>query len=321
MPTRNIVQVHAPSRLHFGMFSFGQNGIREFGGAGAMIVAPGLKLRITPADRLTATGPVSERALRIAEQLLARTPKKVSGTFSIEVLSAPREHVGLGVGTQLALAVAAGIRRWFGDDDLPATELAAMVGRAKRSAVGTYGFAQGGLIVEAGKHEDERFSPLLARVTLPEAWRFVLFIPKRAAGLSGAQEGRAFAELPPVPIATTAELTREALEQLVPAAVQGNFDAFSESLYRFNHLAGQCFASQQYGAYADEHTSNLVGNLRGQGICGVGQTSWGPTVFALQPDEQTAQRVVQQFRDSALADRYDLVVTAIANHGASVRVE
>ena len=72
--------------------------------------------------------------------------------------------------------------------DLPSQspqELALSVGRGLRSAVGTYGFVFGGLIVEQGKLPDEPISPLDCRIDLPEAWRFVLVRPLGLTGIAG----------------------------------------------------------------------------------------------------------------------------------------
>src|SRR5439155_6189948 len=114
-----------------------------------------------------------------------------------------------GVGTQFALAVAAGLNAFF---DLPsqgATELALSVGRGLRSAVGTYGFVFGGLLVEQGKLQEELISPLDCRINLPDPWRFVLVRPKGMSGLAGEDEADAFRRLPDVPPPATELLIAE----------------------------------------------------------------------------------------------------------------
>ena len=58
------VTVTAPSRLHFGMFSFGRSDIRQFGGVGVMVEQPALRLTIEPARSLQVRG---QHALRIRE--------------------------------------------------------------------------------------------------------------------------------------------------------------------------------------------------------------------------------------------------------------
>jgi len=317
MPERTIV-VTAPSRLHFGMLSFGQPDERQFGGVGAMLDQPGLKLQITPAAGLSASGPLAERALAFAQRASAQlgTPDP---RCQLEVLSAPREHAGLGTGTQLGLAVAAGISRFLGADDLPPARLAQLAGRGERSAIGTYGFAQGGLLVEAGKRPGETLSPLTARVELPEAWRFVLIKPHDATGLHGQAERAAFESLPPVPRATTAELCREVQMHLLPAAAAGAFAEFSASLYRYGHRAGMCFAENQGGPFASRRLANLVAAIRSAGVEGVGQSSWGPTLFALLGDAAAAREFVARFED-LWPEPVELTIAAPNNCGATVEV-
>ena len=67
-----------------------------------------------------------------------------------------------------------------------AVRLAELVGRGERSAIGTHGFAQGGLLVEGGKAAGESVSPLVSRLELPADWALVLLIDRGQRGLSGA---------------------------------------------------------------------------------------------------------------------------------------
>ena len=161
----------------------------------------------------------------------------------------------------------------------------------ERSAIGTHGFARGGLLVEGGKRAVDAVSPLVSRIELPDAWRFILLIDRSRHGLSGPQERSAFAELPQVPAEATARLCREVLVELLPAAAEGDFEAFAESVYRYGHESGLLFSQRQGGPFAAGLPTELIGWLRGQGIRGVGQSSWGPTVFALARDTADAARV------------------------------
>ncbi len=56
------IRVTTPSRLHFGMFSFGRAETRQFGGVGAMISAPGIRLTVRPAQR-PGSRSLAERAM------------------------------------------------------------------------------------------------------------------------------------------------------------------------------------------------------------------------------------------------------------------
>ncbi len=282
-----------------------------------MIEKPGLLLRLTSSERLAATGPAADRAMDFARRFAAYHHLAEEPPCRIEVVRLSRQHVGLGVGTSLGMAVAAGLAAWLGLPPLPAEQLAARVGRGRRSAVGAHGFVHGGLIVEGGKSSAEEVSPLVARVELPGSWRFVLIIPA-GEGLSGNDEELAFRRLPAVSAEASAALREELLGRLLPGARSGDFDGFSESLYRFNRAAGECYAAYQAGPYATGQLADLVAAVRAEGIRGVGQSSWGPTLFALLPDQASAERFVRDVSTQSWAKQAEWIVTPPSGHGAQV---
>jgi beta-ribofuranosylaminobenzene 5'-phosphate synthase len=297
----SIVEVVAPSRLHFGLLSFGQPAGRQFGGAGAMIDAPALRLRISPgSERFAVAGPLAPRIRDVAERFARYHELTALPACHVEVIEAPPQHVGLGSGTQLAMAVAAGLATWRSGDWQASPdnllELVAVAGRAARSGVGTYGFVLGGLIMESGKLASETLAPLEQRVDLAAEWRFVLVLPRHTPGLSGDEERQAFDQLPPVPPETTDRLRRELNDNLFPAARAKDFARFGESLYRYGHAAGECFAARQGGPFASPRLAALVETIRTLGIPGVGQSSWGPTIFAAVDSPSAAEDLIEKLR-------------------------
>src|SRR5919106_783630 len=100
-----LVTVTAPSRLHFGLYGFGNLAARQFGGVGAMIEAPRVKLTAAGAAQFSAVGPLAERVQEFAQRWTAF--HSMAGDFrfdgnlpraAIAVVDAPPEHSGLGVG-------------------------------------------------------------------------------------------------------------------------------------------------------------------------------------------------------------------------------
>ena len=316
----NAVQVTTPSRLHFGMLSFGQSRVRQFGGIGLMIAEPRIRLQLTAADRIEAFGPLADRAVQFARRMSENLGLAHSTGCRIEVEFGPREHVGLGTGTQLGLAIAAGLRALHSLPPASPADLAQLAGRCQRSSIGTHGFARGGLLVEAGERTAGEPSPLVARVELPDGWRFLLLVPKRATGLSGEAERAAFARIPPIPSAVTDTLAREALINLLPAAIEGDFVEFSRSLYRYGTTAGECFAAHQHGAFLDQRTAELAELIRGLGAEGVGQSSWGPTLFAAVPSETAGHELAGCLAAATDLGDYDCLVVRPDNAGAKVDV-
>ena len=70
--------------------------------------------------------------------------------------------------------------------------------------------------------------------------------------------------------------------------MERDLGAFGEAVHEFNRQAGIIFASVQQGPYADARAAEVIEYIRAQGIAGAGQSSWGPTVFALVESHEQA---------------------------------
>jgi beta-ribofuranosylaminobenzene 5'-phosphate synthase len=319
MINNQAFEITAPARLHFGLLSFGDMNRRQFGGAGVMLDQPALRVRFSPADAWSFSGFEPNRVRELSERIMMRlsSERRARSPQSIEVLEMPRRHVGFGSGTQLGLTIAAGILQ---SQALPVEgleQLMLLAGRGLRSSVGSYGFLHGGLITEAGKFPGETLAPLIAQLTLPKAWCLLLVIPRTSQGLSGAPEKEAFAKLPPVPATTSDRLAAELSLELIPAARAADFPRFAASVARYGERAGHCFASIQQGAYVNESVAAIIRTLQNHGANGVGQSSWGPLVFAWAESSCAAEELAERVQeDSALSD-CDLQVVAPAMAGAT----
>lgn len=312
------ITVTAPSRLHFGLYNLGGGAGRQFGGLGLMIAEPHLQLQFEAAHEFRCDGLLSHRVRVFAERWASFHRSTPLPSCNVSVLAAPREHTGLGVGTQLAMSVAAGLNAFARLPPQTPVELAASVGRGQRSAVGAYGFALGGLIAERGKLPGEPISPLDCHLDLPEVWRVVLVIPEGAVGIANEDEVRAFSQLPPVNAEVSEELISLAREALLPAAAQSDFAGFAEAVFAYGQLAGQCFAPLQGGPYRGPKLAAIIEQLQALGCVGVGQSSWGPTIFALLPGEEDARRLIHRLRETPAAQGCELRITRIANRGARI---
>lgn len=298
-------EITSPSRLHFGLLSFGDTTRRQFGGAGVMLDQPSLRVRFEPQREWHFAGTSADRVRELTERIVMRLSSlgRALQPQRIEVLAAPRGHVGFGSGTQLGLTIAAGLLHSQALSLEGLEQLMLLAGRGLRSSVGSYGFLHGGLIVEAGKYPGETLAPLVSHLTLPEAWRLLLVIPHASQGLSGAPEKEAFAKLPPVSPATSDRLAAELLLEMIPAAASADFARFAASVGHYGETAGSCFATIQDGAYANARVTAIVGALQDAGGAGVGQSSWGPLVFAWAESSCAAEELAQRVEGQpALAD-------------------
>jgi beta-RFAP synthase len=288
-----------------------------------MVQDPGVKLRVWPSAAWSATGPLAERALAFAQRYAAAVrqvhPDLELACQAIGVEGAPPEHLGLGTGTQLGLAMAQALAQAWRLDD-PPDVLARRIGRGLRSAIGVHGFAHGGFLVEGGKRSPDTLSPLVARVPFPDAWRIVLILPSRDPGLHGTPEWEAFSRLahhPPVHKQTEA-LCRLVLLGLLPALVEGHIATFGEALHDFNARSGEMFAPVQGGVYASPAVAEVIAFVRRLGVGGVGQSSWGPTVFAVLEDQDRAADLALRLRQHFRLNSTETVISKACNRGSVI---
>ena len=73
--------------------------------------------------------------------------------------------------------------------------------------------------------------------------------------------------------------------RLVPALVERDLETFGAALTQAQELVGSCFAAVQNGLFHPD-AAPLIDRLKEAGARGVGQSSWGPAVYAFAADEE-----------------------------------
>ncbi len=288
------VVVETAARLHFGVLDLRGSLGRWFGGIGAAARGPMLRLSAEPAGAIDVDGEDADRAAAFARKF--QTHFRVNAGARIRVEQALPRHAGLGSGTQLALAVARAMAELNGVT-ADVAELAVAVGRTKRSAIGTWTFAGGGLVLEGGrKQEGEGVAPLLARIPFPPAWRCVVAVPDAASTVSGAGEAEAFAQLPPASEKDVEHVAHVVLMGLLPALVEADIVAFGAALSAIQTITGRWFASVQGGTFAPGPSADLIARMSEWGAAGVGQSSWGPTVYGIVDSERAGAELAGRVR-------------------------
>lgn len=313
------VSVTAMARLHMGFLDLHGGLQRRFGSIGLTLAEPTTQLTVARAADSRAAGTGNTRAAEYARQFMEHVGLK--GSVAIELGGMIPEHAGLGSGTQMALAVGWAVARLHGLE-MTVREVAAVVERGARSGIGIGAFEQGGLLVDGGRGSGTVVPPILARLEFPEDWRILLIFDNSGVGVHGTQEVEAFRTLPEFPAETAAELCRRVLMQALPAVAEQDLKAFGAAIYEIQCRIGDYFASAQGG---ERFTSAAVGSilewLREQGIGCVGQSSWGPTGFAIFENELEAQAMAAALK-AKCADmgHISFMVCKARNQGCEVRV-
>ena len=172
-----------------------------------------------------------------------------------------------------------------------ARALARAVGRGKRSAIGTWTFEDGGLVVEGGRRADQRrvWSAHRPSADSLRPGDASSAIPEGAPGISGAGEAEAFARLPAPPERDVERVAHIVLMALLPALADADLAGFGRALSEVQEITGRWFASVQGGTFAPGASADLVRRLREWGASGVGQSSWGPAVYGIVEGDEAGR--------------------------------
>jgi beta-RFAP synthase len=311
-----ILEVRAFSRLHFGLMEICPGQPYCYGGVGMMIDTPSMIVR----GRLGHGGDIAldgdtywtERTQHATNAWIKQTDAPKLPLEAIQVVLPPRPHVGLGSGTQWACSVAGLLQLAQSIDHLPsdassiwrqlfptAESLASHAGRGLRSHIGTEGFRCGGWIVDWGQPESEGRTQA---IPFPKAWRVVTICDSTYQGESGPAEVRIFERCSTQPNSNRAEMVRLIRHEMVPSVLAADWGTASQAIGRYGVLAGRIFEPLQGGVYRSPSIAACVAELQGLGILGVGQSSWGPTVFALAQDDEQAHWIAEKLRRRSETD-------------------
>ena len=289
---RCSVNVTTSSRLHLGFFDLNGGLGRKFGSIGLSLQAPVTSLSISPSKTFTAEGEGAERAIKIAQQVARHL--NVDGGVHIHLDQVIPEHSGLGSGTQLSLAVGMAMNALY-QRNLTVNEIALITQRGTRSGIGLGTFSTGGLIVDGGRASKSPVPPVIARAEFPEYWPILLIFDKGHSGMYGTQELAAFQNLPLFPEDSALLLCRQVLMQALPAIAERDLPAFGQAIQALQAVTGDYFAPAQGGGrYTSPLVAKVLSQLQVNGVHCFGQSSWGPTGFAVFENQLEAETQLNQ---------------------------
>jgi beta-ribofuranosylaminobenzene 5'-phosphate synthase len=315
---RANVTVSVPARLHLGFLDLDGGLGRRFGSIGVAISDLQTSITIAKASTTRITGPESDRV----ERYLAAMQREldIDGAHVVDIVDAVPAHSGLGSGTQLALAVASGVRRLHGLP-LDVAGDAIRLDRGARSGVGVGLFHQGGLVVDGGRGPAMRPAPIIARMPFPDHWRILVILDPSRQGKHGPDESTAFENLPPFPGEAAAHLCRLMVMKALPSLAEHDLAGFGSAITEMQERLGDYYAPAQGGArFMSPEVGMVVDGLARAGASGIGQSSWGPTGFVFAPSPADAERLATAARRHPNAQGLDIRICKGLNRGAELIV-
>ncbi len=326
------ITVKSTARLHMGFFDLHGGLGRKFGSIGLSLAAPNIELSAVRSEKLGVSGFASNRAEEIARQLIAKlnlTKFNITGAVNLDIKQTMPEHAGMGSGTQFALTIGTAISQLYGLN-LNTAQIAELTGRGGRSGIGIAAFDQGGLLIDGGRSHvskappsqtvvsNLKVPPLIARYDFPEDWRILLILDNNQPGIHGEEELAAFKTLPIFPENLAAHLCRSVLMQAMPAMVEKDLAAFGYSIRELQMHVGDYFAPAQGGRYASKYVGAVLQHLEALGVVCFGQSSWGPTGFAVFENEELAQKYMLELKMKFTEPHLTWQICSANNKGSEV---
>ncbi|PXF62168.1 MAG: beta-ribofuranosylaminobenzene 5'-phosphate synthase [Candidatus Methanogaster sp.] len=322
------IEITTPSRLHITLIDLNASIGRVDGGIGLTIGEPGIRIKAEVVeaaegvDGITVAGD-SELTGRMRESARAILPEGCGVRIHIEQDSP--SHVGLGTGTQAALAAGMAVNRLY-NLSMSVRDIAIAVGRGGTSGIGVASFESGGFILDSGHKFSEKgvFKPSAASQSPPASilfqqpfpdWEIVLAIPG-VVGAHDAREVDIFGKECPIPLSEVRKLSHIILMETLPSVVEGDIEAFGDSINRIQDVG---FKRREI-ALQEPEIVQIIKRMQ-ESTCGAGMSSFGPAVYGITDSRRAAADTmhrVQEFLDATLGGR--CMVVHARNSGADVCV-
>jgi beta-ribofuranosylaminobenzene 5'-phosphate synthase len=330
-----MIEITTPSRLHITLIDLNASIGRVDGGIGLTLREPGFRI---VADRSDTPGEVtvtSESAggyayvERMRESAAALLPNMNAGAsdiggIRIHITHDAPPHVGLGSGTQCALAAGMAVNHLY-NLGLSVRDIAIKAGRGGTSGVGVASFESGGFILDGGHRFSEKGAfkpsaasrsppaPILFQRPFPD-WEVVLAIPD-ARGAHDDNEVDIFKQECPIPLSEVQELSHIILMETLPAVVEEDIESFGDSINRIQKTG---FKRREIALQRPEIRQMI--ELMQEYTCGAGMSSFGPVVYGITDNKRDADHaacLAREFLDATTGGCS--TITRASNSGAGVK--
>jgi beta-ribofuranosylaminobenzene 5'-phosphate synthase len=310
-----MLKIITPSRLHVTLIDLNASIGRVDGGIGITLDEPAMGIRAEVSDIVEISGD-SEHRERMKKSALALLPEGTG--ICIKVDEDYPSHIGLGSGTQAALAAGMAVNIIY-NLGLDIYEIAERIGRGGTSGIGVAAFQNGGFILDGGHRFSEKKAflpsaasklppaPVLLNRFFPD-WDIVIAIPDQK-GVSMKNEVNIFQIECPLPLREVEKLSHIILMELLPGLVEEDIVTFGCGI---NAIQETGFKKREVAL--QPVSANLMQILKDNGAYGAGMSSFGPTVYSFGEDPDNLKRMAEDF----LEESGQVFITKARNKGARI---
>lgn len=322
------IKVVSPSRLHLGFYTIVSKKL-AYGSIGIAVNIPNTIIIFERSNKLRIRNNTNININKEIQFVLSKLALKHIN-ISINIEKVITRHVGLGSTTQLMLSLAYGINKLLHLGH-SIRELAYMLRRGWVSGIGIAAFEKGGFIMDNGRHiVNGKIKPIeciddiprvMFRRGIPGSWTFIIATPLGIKGLDEREE-RKYLEIPTPMYEIEKSLHEVVLTEMLPAITTYDIRKFGCAMTKVQMLTGKYFSKFQGGIFCCEETELIINKFLEYGAYGAGQSSWGPTAYALVDNVRHAKKIINKL----LKDLYhndivaDIYISKVCNSGAKLYV-
>ena len=323
-----MIEIKSPARLHFGQLDLNGDIGRIYGGSGVGIKEPYCKMKFKKSDKIIVKGKKSQEIKKTLEKLIdvliGKSLLNNNMGVIVEVENILPFHSGLGSGTQIGLTLAEGINNLY-NLGLDKFKIAELVDRKhSRSAIGFGAFYYGGFITDGGritkeKENDNYLPPILFQEKIPVDWCFIIILPSLdKEKIAGEKEIKTFKKLEKMDIDICAKNSHHLLLGMLPALKEKDIKKFSTHLNIIEDNAADYFSEIQSGRYTSKYSQEILTFLEEHGVLGRGQSSWGPSLYALIENKERAKKIKEKILTKFTKIINKIYITSAENGGAKI---
>ncbi|MCD1293846.1 beta-ribofuranosylaminobenzene 5'-phosphate synthase [Methanocella sp. CWC-04] len=312
-----MIRIKTPSRIHLTLIDLNGSIGRVDGGAGITLEEPSIEITAEKSDKVEVNGDpqLTERMKKACEVVCP------GEGISINIIRSYWNHIGLGSGTQAALAAGTAMAKLYGLN-ISARDIAFLIGRGGTSGIGIGAFETGGFILDGGHRMNSKkaflpssFSkgvppaPILLRYEFPD-WDIVLTIPP-AKGAYDVYEKDMFAKLCPIPLNEVEKISHIILMQMLPAIVEKDMDNFGKAVNSIQEIG---FKKRELDL--QKGARELIDVIRSAGAAGAGMSSFGPAIYAVTDSPGKIESAVKKYNPDCI-----VIKTKAKNTGCEITYE
>jgi beta-ribofuranosylaminobenzene 5'-phosphate synthase len=309
-----MLKIKTPSRIHMTLIDMNGSLGRVDGGIGITLEEPYILITAKRAEAVTVRGDpeLNERMKRACEIICPGCG------IEIDIKKSYWNHIGLGSGTQAALAAGMAMSSLY-DLNLSPRQIAEKVGRGGTSGIGIGSFERGGFILDGGHRMEAKnaflpssFSkgvppaPILCQRNFPD-WDIVLAIPP-TKGAHDLYEKDMFAKICPIPLNEVEKLCHVILMQMLPALAEEDMDSFGKAVNSIQEIG---FKRRE--VELQPGSRGLIDALIAGGAAGAGLSSFGPAVYAITDQPKKVEAAARSFDKNCT-----VIKTKARNKGAEI---